>query len=181
MEVKKTISTIFIVPSLKFDKGVLLDNGFINGYAGDVNREEKYKDAVYILFKPKNRDQFIMFVESEYLKNERKLIDEYDYDGGWVVLVYKLDERFKKDYALIKKGKYSKTSKEFQELFPKVIKIIRNGLHKDEVALQHRIFKKAQDLKEFWELKFDVDFNDDMEVWDGWDEKNELLDVYKLK
>ena len=142
MEIKKTISTIFIVPSLKFEKGTLIENGFINGYVGDVNKEENYKDAVYILFKPKNKEQFILFTDAEYISKERKLIDEYDYDEGWVVLVYKLEEKYKKDYALVKKGKYSKTSKEFQELFPKVIKIIRNGLHKDEVALQHRIFKK---------------------------------------
>lgn len=180
MEIKKTISTIFIVPTLQFEKGTLLDNGFINGYLGDVAREETYKDSVYILFKPKEKDKFNMFIEKEY-ESVRKLIDDYDYEGGWVVLVYKLDEKFKKDYSLVKKGKYSKTSKTFQELFPKVIKIIRNGLHKDEVALQHRIFKKAEDLKRFWEDKFDVEFEDEMEVWDGWNEENELLDITKFK
>ena len=180
MEVKKTISTIFIVPTLMFDKGVLLDNGFINGYIGDVAREETYKDSVYILFKPKDRDKFKIFLEKEY-EGVRRLIDDYGYEGGWTVLVYKLHDAFKKDFALVKKGKYSKTSKEFQESFPKVIKIIRNGLHKDEVALQHRIFKKAQDLKEFWEDKFDVPFEEDMEVWDGWNEQNEILDITKFK
>lgn len=180
MEVKKTISTIFIVPTLGFEKGVLLENGFVNGYIGDRNKEENYKDAVYVLFKPKEKDKFNIFIEREY-EGVRKLIEDYDYDGGWVVLVYKLDDRFKKDYELVKKGKYSKTSKAFQDSFPKVIKIIRNGLHKDEVALQHRIFKKAEDLKQFWEDKFDVEFNEDMEVWDGWNEETELLDISKFK
>jgi hypothetical protein len=78
-------------------------------------------------------------------------------------------------------GKYSKTSREFQAMFPKIIKIKKNGLHKDEISLQYRIFNKTEDLKKFWEEKLGVEFDDSMEVWQGFIEENETLDINKLK
>ena len=89
------------------------------------------------------------------------------------------------DFNLIKQGRYSKTSAEFQKLFPKVIKITRNGLHKDEISLQYRIFNKAEDLVSFWEDKLGIDFvellGEDFEVWEGWDEQREILELDKIK
>jgi hypothetical protein len=66
-------------------------------------------------------------------------------------------------------------------MFPKIIKITRNGLHKDEISLQYRIFNRAEDLVEFWENKLGVDFEDDYEVWEGWDEQKEILELNKIK
>ena len=36
--------------------------------------------------------------------------------NGYVVIVYKLNLKFKNDYNLIKEGKYSETSKKFQDV-----------------------------------------------------------------
>jgi hypothetical protein len=47
--------------------------------------------------------------------------------------------------------------------------------------LQIRIFEKTEDLKEYWEEKLDVTFDEDYEVWDGWDEKKEVLNLDKIK
>jgi hypothetical protein len=66
-------------------------------------------------------------------------------------------------------------------MFPKIIKIKKNGLHKDEISLQYRIFNKTEDLKKFWEEKLGVEFDDSMEVWQGFIEENETLDINKLK
>jgi hypothetical protein len=66
-------------------------------------------------------------------------------------------------------------------MFPKIVKITRGGLHKDEISLQYRIFNKAEDLVNFWEEKLGVHFDDDQEVWEGWDEENEILNINKLK
>jgi hypothetical protein len=184
MEIKKNITSIFMVPTLKVPKDALKGNGFINAYAKDARREDQYNECIYLLFKPENLDKFREFLDNEY-ERTKAVIEDYDYEDGYVVVVYQLNDKYKKDFNLIKQGKYSKTSAEFQKLFPKVIKIVRNGLHKDEISLQYRIFNKNEDLIDFWEEKLGIDFNSvigkDFEVWEGWDEQNEILNLNKIK
>ena len=181
MEIKKTITSIFIVPSLKIDKATLKDNGYINGYAKDETPDAvSYENCVYLLFKPSNLDKFRNFLDGEY-ERTTDIVEDYDYDGGYVVVVYKLKPTLKEDFEIIKQGKYSKTSKEFQDLFPKAVKIVTNGLHRDEISLQIRIFKKTADLVEFWEEKLGVEFDEEQEVWEGWDEEKEILNINKVK
>lgn len=180
MELKKTITSIFIVPTLKINREKLRENGYLNGYLSDVRRDIQYQNAVYLLFKPGNLDQFREFLDSE-ADRTKQLIDDYDYEDGFVVVVYTLDKKWKKDFALVREGLYSKTSKEFQDSFPKVIKIMKNGLHRDEISMQFRIFNKTQDLREYWEKRLDMEFTEDMEVWNGFDIDNEVLDLDKIK
>ena len=111
------------------------------------------------------------------------MIDDYDYEDGYVVIVYKLDPEWRKDFANVKEGFYSRTSKEFQDLFPETIVVKRNKkqLPKKEKTLQHRVFTKSEELKEYWEEKIGITFSDDMELWDGFILENETLDLEKLK
>ena len=180
MEIKKTITSIFIVPTLSIGKEKLVDNGFINGYIKDGEREVQYDNSIYILFKPENLDKFKEFLDEEY-ERTKYIIDDYDYEDGYVVVVYQLNSKLDKDIELIKQGKYSQTSPKFQEIFPKIVKLKRNGLLKDEVSLQYRIFNKTKDLIQFWEDKLDIEFDDSYEVWDGFFEENETLNLDKLK
>jgi hypothetical protein len=180
MEIRKNITSIFMVPTLKVPKDALRGNGFINAYIKDARREDQYKDSIYLLFKPENLDKFREFLDSEY-ERTKSVIEDYDYEDGYVVVVYQLDEKYKNDFTLVQGGKYSKTSANFQKLFPKVVKITRNGLSKDEISLQYRIFNKAEDLISFWETKLGIEFEDDYEVWDGWDESKEILELDKIK
>ena len=179
-DVKKNITSIFIVPTLKINKDQLKSNGFVNGYVIDCRQDLQYEDCVYILFKPDDVVKFRNFLQDEY-ERTKAIIDDYDYEDGFVVIVYKLDQTFKKDFKFIREGKYSKTSKAFQETFPRIVKIKRNGLHKDEVSLQYRVFNKTEDLREYWENKIGIAFDETMEVWTGWDEETETLNVDKLK
>jgi hypothetical protein len=180
MNVSKTITSIFIVPTLKINRDDLKDNGYINGYMSDVRRDVQYKNAVYLLFKPDNLDKFREFLEKES-ERTKMLLDDYDYEDGFVVVVYTLDNKWKTDILLIKEGQYSKTSQEFQEQFPKVIKLMKNNLHRDEISLQHRIFKKSEDLRQYWEDKIDISFDANMEVWEGFNIENEVLDLDTIK
>jgi hypothetical protein len=180
MEVKKTITSIFIVPTLKINRDRLKGNGFINGYVTDCQRDDQYENCVYVAFKPDDIGKFRDFLQDEY-ERTISVIEDYDYENGIVVVVYQLDEEFQKDIKLVKQGKYSKTSKTFQELFPRIIKIKKQGLYKDEISLQYRIFNKTQDLREYWEEKLGVELDETMEVWTGWDENNESLNTQKLK
>ena len=180
MDVKKTITSIFIVPTLKINKDYLKKNNFINGYLSDMRRDVQYKNAVYLLFKPNNLNEFREFLDKEY-ERTKDVMDDYDYEDGFVIVVYSLNNKWKKDFLLIREGLYSKTSEEFQKQFPAKIKIVRDHLERNETSLQHRIFRKTADLKEYWEDKLDVVFTDDMEVWEGFAMENETLNLDKLK
>lgn len=52
-------------------------------------------------------------------------------------------------------------------------------------SLQYRIFNKAEDLIDFWEDKLGINLKDavgnDFEVWEGWDETKEILELNKIK
>lgn len=180
MEIKKTITSIFMVPTLKAPKDALRSNGFVNAYIRDDERDDQYDGCIYLLFKPENVDKFREFLDAEYDRT-KDIIDDYDYEGGFVVVVYKLNESYQEDFKLVKTGKYSRTSKEFQLQFPKVIKIVKHGLHRDEVSLQYRIFNRTQDLIDFWEEKLGITFSNDQEVWDGFDEEKEVLNIKTIK
>lgn len=180
---KKTITTIFMVPTLNIPKGALRTLGFINAYQVDMDKAEDYgkNNVIYLLFKPDDMDYFREFLDAEY-ERTTNLIEDYDYSGGYVVLIYKLNPKWKKDFNIVKQGKYSKTSPLFQKQFPKVIKIVnQRGLHRDEISLQFRVFNKTPDLVEYWEKKLDMDFTDDMEVWSGWEESKEILNIMEIK
>jgi len=181
MEIKKTITSIFMVPTLKIDKDKLKDNGYINGYTKDESPDAaSYENCVYLLFKPSNLDKFRSFLDGEY-ERTKSVIDDYDYEDGYIVVVYKLNPKFNKDYKLVKEGLYSRTSKEFQALFPKIVKIVKNGLHREEISLQYRVFNKTEDMILFWEEKLGVIFDHDQEVWHGYEYKNEVFNIKKIK
>lgn len=180
MELKKTITSIFMVPTLMIDRGLLKDNGFINGYSTDKRRDAQHEGCIYLLFKPNNLDKFRLFLDKEYDRT-KAVIDDYDYEDGYVVVVYKLDTKWKKDFGLIREGLYSQTSEKFQAVFPKNVKIVRFGMTIEKVSIQHKIFNKTNDLRNYWEEKLDVSFTDDMELWDGFMFDNETLNLDKLK
>jgi len=180
MNIKKTITSIFAVPTLKIPSGELRENNFVNAYIKDVDRDIQYEDAIYLLFLPTDIPKFREFIDNEYERSEQ-IIEDYDYSGGFVVIIYKLDPKYRKDFNIVKTGLYSKTSKDFQKLFPKVIKIKKNGLHRDEVSLQHRVFTRSPDLIEYWESKVGVDWEDDQEVWSGYYEEEEILCIEDVK
>lgn len=180
MDIKKTITSIFIVPTLQISRQILLDNGYINGYIKDARRDMQYEGCVYLLFHPKNLDKFREFLDSEY-ERTKTVIDDYDYEDGFVVVVYQLNNKFKKDFGFIKEGLYSRTSKQFQALFPKIVKVKVDGLHRDEISLQYRVFNRTEDLIKFWEDKLGVEFDDNQEVWHAFILENEILNIEKLK
>lgn len=176
MSVKKTITTIFLVPTLGVPKGALVENGFINAFSKDSNSTLYDSGVIYLLFKPENIDKFREFLQEEYERTDN-IVDEYDYSYGYVVLVYRLDTKISSDITLIKEGKYSKTSKEFQNLFPPTIAVKRGSVNKIEPSLQVRIFKKSRELREYWENKIGEDLGEEQEVWETYDESKEILNL----
>ncbi len=179
-EVKKTITTIFMVPTLKIGRETLHNNGFINGYIKDGKKDVQYENCIYLLFKPEDLDKFKDFLDGEY-ERTKAIIDDYDYEDGYVVLVYELDKKFKKDFEKVRESKYSATSKEFQTMFPKTVKLNVNGRTKEEISLQYRVFNQTEDLVQFWENKLDVKMDEDQELWHAFIEDDEILNLDKIK
>lgn len=180
MDTKKTVTSIFMVPLLKINKESLREQGFLNAYIKDESSDVIYENSLYLLFKPRNMNSFRAFLNEEY-ERTTTIIDDYDYGGGFVVVVYRLNSKFIDDINLIKKGMYSKTSKNFQKEFPKSVKILTNGILKEEISLQFRIFNKTSDMSSYWEEKLNVKFREDQEVWHSFDEEKETLTLNKLK
>lgn len=178
--IRKNITSIFMVPTLKIGKKKLNNNGFVNAYIKDSRRDVQYDECIYLLFHPENLDAFREFLDEEY-ERTKSIVDEYDYESGFVVVVYKLDEQFKEDFQLIREGKYSKTSEKFQEQFPKFVTIEKDKLKKEEISLQFRVFNKTSDLQEFWEEKIGIRFTSEHEFWEGFHEENEILDLDDVK
>ncbi len=182
MTLKKTISTLFLVPTVGVSRETLQDNGMINGYVSDKDRESTYPNSVYILFKPPNMDRFKEFVDYEYERKNSVLVEDYDPAEKFVVLVYTLNPKFEEDFKLIKQGKYSKTSQKFQALFPKVIKVNKRGEPpKEKTSLYYQIFNKSEELKDYWDERAAIEFKGDMEVWDTWSEDKETLNISRIK
>ena len=181
MEITRTITTMFMVPTLGIPKKQLLDNTFINAFVQNDLNNLYYEDVVYLLFLPQNLDKFREFITDEYERTS-SIIEDYDCADGYVVVVYKLDSELKSDFKLIQESKYSKTSTKFQKLFPETVKI-PNGLRtrKEVHSLQYKIFNKSQDMINHWEIMFDVKFTEDMEVWDRFDLIKETLTLDKFK
>jgi hypothetical protein len=175
----RTISTLFLIKTFKIGSEKLNKVGFVNAFSKDLNYECVYEDCVYVLFKPSDMDVFREFLIDEYERVDN-IVDDYDYAGGYVVVVYKLDSNFKEDYDLIRQGLYSKTSKDFQDLFPKIMKVVINGKSRDEISLQYRIFNRTQDLINYWENKLGCKFSENQEVWEGFHEEKETLNIKQL-
>jgi len=165
-----------MVPTLNVPKDVLLDNGFLNAYVGDVDKDIEYENSVYLLFLPEDILKFREFLDDEY-ERTTTIIEDYDYLNGYVVIVYKLNMKWETNFDLIRQGRYSETTDDFQKLFRKVIKIKKNGLHRDELSLQYRIFNKTEDMIEYWQDKLGIDWDDNFEVWDGYDIAKETLNI----
>ena len=174
MKIDKNITTLFMLPTLRIPKATLKENMFVGAFSIDGHKYHQYENAIYLLFKPTDLTNFKSFVENEYLRTV-SIIDDYDYDGGYVVLVYTLESSYKRDFNLIIKGKYSETSKEFQSIFDEKVEIRKEGVRVKEYSIQYKIFNKTSDLREYWENSFGSKLPPKTEIWSIYDIFKETL------
>lgn len=175
-----TATNLFLVPGLGAKRLSLNEQGFENAYIKDEIKGIDYENAVYMLFRPPNQEGFRVFLEKER-ERKAKIIDEYDYDDGWTMVVYQYDGRWANDVRKLMKGRFSLVSKEFQESIPKTIRTGTTGIFKDKVTIQHEIFRKHPDLADYWqeELGLELNFRED-EFWHFYAER-EIFNETTLK
>lgn len=175
-----TISTMFLLPGL----GLKLEEirfrfGFINAYIKDDDHEP-HDRGVYLLFKPDDLIEFEHFVQREK-KRTPQLIEDYDYRGGYVVLLYIFPEEYLHEWKLFIKGKYSKFRDKYKVLLPDVeSKIDSEGMPFTEMSLQCMIVFKAPALKQYLEEKFGEELEEDAEYWTKPSTKKETLNITKI-
>lgn len=178
---KMTVCSLFIVPLLKLNRAEIIENGFENAFIQDNLKEEEgisYDNGVYALFRPFKLDKFNDFVMNER-KTNKYFIDEYDYPGGFTILVYNYDDKWKSDVRLLMNGKFSKTSENFQKEIPEVVvnkNHFNNSNVKREMSVQHHIFRKTETLRKYWKTEFDLDLidNEETEYWQYYPEREIL-------
>lgn len=174
---RKNCTTIFLLPAIGQTRQTLLQYGFIAAYLDDLQHEVHYEEAVYLLFKPEDIPAFQKFLEEEYRKPSL-ILEDYDYRGGYTVVVYKVDEEFLPEYQLFLQGKYSKFSPKYIAAFPKEIPV--DLLHRGRTmrkSLHYHIFNRTQQMKNYWERKIGEKIPEDMELWSSPDMDKEVLDV----
>lgn len=183
-EVRKTCSTIFLLPGVGLKRQNLLRHGFISAYIDDKNHDVHYDTSIYLLYKPEQISEFQKFMTSEY-KRTPLLVEDYDYPGGYVVTVYKFPSEFLSEYELFLQGKYSKFSKKYIDLFPSRIEVYDpiDNLNKEKYSLQYHVFGRTAAIRKYWEEVLGYkpgELPDDLEYWSIPEKEKETLDINAL-
>lgn len=162
---KSNVSCVFMLPLLKIGKAKLNLLGFKDTYLFNGEESVVYEDCIHLLFEPPSLSKFNNFLADERHK-KAPIVEENDYEGGLVLVTYRLPPRFKSDYELIWEGKYSETSAEYQQVFPKTVQLTTaSGILVTEMSGQHMVFSRYQPMKRKLEEELGVELPDNQELW----------------
>lgn len=197
-----TNTSLFLLPPLQIEDELLDRHHFWNAYLGDVDHvtEETDEHLLYCLFKPV--DTFIFEQLIDQLDRQGILVDDYDYEDGFCVLVLKFPKEYNNDFELIVQGKYSQTSGKFQSLFPMdrrltteevlLLKDQESILSKEEYetlreslveTMYKGVFKKTRGFKKLMEDYFQIDVDSmgkDFEYWTGFENSPSILSIDRI-
>jgi len=174
---KYNCSTLFILkPVIGVNWGILGEEfGLINSYLRDRAREDLTGELLFVLFKPIDFDYFEMFLEEQ--SESEHFLEDYDYAGGYVVMVYKIPEWLKPDFELFKQGKYSKFSNLLKNCYDKEVKAFLKPIP----TFQWEVFNKSKSLREELEEYIGSAIDKNSEIWELPDqEKKEVLDIQQF-
>lgn len=141
-------------------KDMVMNFGMVNTFLEDEEHDEYVGDLLFVLLKPDDINILDVLIAEQEADN-LNFVGEYDYSGGFVVLVYAIPKEMSEDFIKFKEGKYSKLSTKFKELFDK--ETIRN--YKREKSLQFMVFYKDGELRSNLETFLDVTLDDKAELW----------------
>lgn len=177
-----TNTTIFLVRGIGHSSGDLRKYGFLNAYLDDVSHEPHYTESIYLLFKPADIEDFSYFLDTEQQRTSL-LIEDYDYDGGYIVLVYRFPEQYLHEYNLFLNGQYSYFRKTYTSMFQEEVEIKNKFaiVVKKSKSIHYHVFNKTKELKEMWEERIGQPIPDDGEYWPIVDMNKEILDIEKIK
>jgi len=173
-------TTIFLLPGIGLTRKDILKHGFITAYINDKDYPV-YKNSVYLLYKPEDIHAFDEFLKSEYNRTNW-MLEDYDYEGGYIVTVYKFPEKFMREYNLFLKGKYSQFGPDYVNLFPEKVEIVKNGKRSLKFSLAYHIFNRSEAIRKYWERMIGEELPADAELWSSPNiETTETLDINNIK
>jgi hypothetical protein len=151
---------MFNIGRAKLDK-----HGFVNSYLFNGEEEVQIKNSLNLLFCPPDIEKFNDFIFQEKEKGA-PIIDEKDYLGNNIIIVYKLPDKFQSDYDLLWEGKYSQMSEEFKKTIPGVVKYTDSrGYPVTNRTMQHMVFDRYAPLRKYWEEAFNQEMTEEQELW----------------
>jgi hypothetical protein len=179
---KWTYTSLFLVRGLDLNILELKKIGFINAFIDDVAHEPHWENCVYLLFKPEEMDEFNYWHTQEQERSEL-LVEDYDYEDGYIVLVYKFPEEYLREYQLFFTGDYSMFRKSYTDKFPQILeeKNQYGMITGQKKSIYNHIFNRTEELKKMWEKKLDVELGEDAEYWSVPNLDKERLDINKIK
>ena len=186
-----TNTTRFLLPAFGVNYKKYEELGFINCYLADKDREKVSEDIhIYFLFKPQDVVQSAALnkmienlEESTQNMDNPLLLEDYDYEGGYVVMVLKLNDIYRNDYELFLKGKYSHFSDTFKDIYPeeRIIDFHPDDAHPGKYLRWMAIHKDPRLLK-WQENKIGVSLQGAEEYWTiPNQEVTELLDIERIR
>ncbi len=181
-----TDTSRFLLPCFGIPFKRLEELGFLNSYLYDKNREKvNDKDIhIYLLFKPSGNQLYLLQKKIEDFESKDKhnivLLEDYDYDHGYIVIVFKFPERFRKDYNLFLQGKYSQFSDEFKDFFPEQREVNFESETLRGKQLQWMVIHKYPKYKKLQEEKYGFSLDLAPEIYHLPIEEDETLDIDKI-
>lgn len=166
-ELKYNKSTLFLYPLVYTNQEELITNGFINVYIGDHEYDIQWNTeyCLYLLFKPKSFKVFEYFADK--LRNTSAYRDEYDIDGGYIMVVLQVPEKFHCVLDLFKQAKYSEFPEEYwKKSFRRVIG--------NKTAKLWKVFTRDKTLREEIESYFRVTLSEEDELYEKPYPKDEI-------
>lgn len=186
---KENVSTVFLLPGIEIKnelKNMFYTFGFENTFLTCKPLEYPWP-VLYILFKPSVIDlEFTRFADE--LQKNPNFIEVIDAGRNKVLFVYRVPNRFKKDYQLFIDGKYSKLSEEYRKCFvmeqPRIDPITNKpikdgGRYVMEYTDFYHIFHRTDHIKAVWAERLGYDDDeilDDMEMYDRQDVTKETME-----
>lgn len=190
-KIELTDTSLFLLPCFGRTYKEYKELGFVNCFLSDKNRDKvNEKDIhLYLLFRPDPKQSIRLNTIIEKFEDEDKehlvYLDDYDYDGGYTVLVFKFPERFRNDYELFIKGKYSKFSPDFKDTIPerKIAEFVNEFNKPEKLAgktTQWMIINKDPRIKRYVEEKYGIDLDGANEYWHLPIMEKEILNIDKI-
>lgn len=165
-DTRKNCSTIFLLPGIGLYRKDIVKYGFLSAYIDDINHPIHYVDSVYLLYKYDNHAMFQAFLDNERERAVNLILEDYDYEGGYTVVVYKFPEKFMPEYNNFLIGKYSSFRNEYKNIFPVSVEVMNDkGVKEKWMSLQHHVFGRTDTIKSFWDEKLGITLTEDMECW----------------
>lgn len=178
MKIKRNRSSFCVMPILDIARNDLFwDNPlyYLNCYVA-IEEFPEDKDKFYLLFNFDKNTEAYLAVREILSKNDyyAREICHSSKTQDYILFVFNIPSKFKRDVTRFREGKYSKLSREYKNLIFKVHKVT------DKKELYHIIMKTdKRRLRLSNELNYDID--EETELWEKPKHEDLILILSDLK